>query len=97
MVRIIDLIFLVVYIPTPEFKKLVFQHLIYFFKYWFTVMITKPQLLTAVAFGIKRVLSNLNKKLVLAYTLLNSLSPKPVLQLLGFERKKNLIFKLEIN
>lgn len=60
-------------------------------------MITKPQLLTAVAFGIKRVLSNLNKKLVLAYTLLNSLSPKPVLQLLGFERKKNLIFKLEIN
>lgn len=60
-------------------------------------MITNPHLLTAVLFGIKGVPSNLNKKLVLAYTLLNSLSPKPVLKLLEFERKRNLIFKLAIN
>lgn len=60
-------------------------------------MIINLEFLIVVLFGIKGVLFNLNKKLVLVYILLNFLFLKLVLKLLGFERKKNLIFKFVIN
>lgn len=58
-------------------------------------MITKPQLLTAVAFGIKGVLSNLNKKTGTGVYSIKFFISKTSVKIARIRKKKE--FKLAIN